>query len=127
MKKFGKRLLIVIGFLGVLYVAYMVFMMPSGFVNKTDVVNSYISNLSSADVCEQHFNEETQDHCASMTGQLKDHVVVVTSIAASGDNLILTITVDGTVMVFEVSFVVVEVTGLKSFFNKTYYYIDFMI
>lgn len=127
MKKFGKRLLIFIGFLGVLYVCYMVFMMPSGFVNKTDVVNSYITNLSTADVCEKHFNEETQAHCESMTGQLKDHVVVVSSIAASGDNLILTITVDGTIMVFEVSFVAVEVTGVKGFFNKTYYYIDFMI
>ena len=127
MKKLGKRLLIFVGFLGVLYAAYMVFMMPSGYVNKTDVVNGYITNLSSADVCEKHFNEETQEHCESMTGLLKDHVVVVNSAVVNGDNITLSLTVDGTTMVFDVSFVAVEVTGVKSFFNKTYYYIDFMI
>ena len=127
MKKFGKRLLILLGFVGVLYAAYMVFMMPSGYVNKADVVNGYITNLNSADVCEKHFNEETQDHCDSMTTLLKDHVVVVNSAVANGENITLSLTVDGTTMQFEVSFVAVPVTGLKSFLNKTYYYIDFMI
>ena len=127
MKKFGKRFLILLGFVGVLYAAYMVFMMPSGYVNKADVVNGYITNLNSADVCEKHFNEETQDHCDSMTTLLKDHVVVVNSAVANGEKITLSLTVDGTTMQFEVSFVTVPVTGLKSFFNKTYYYIDFMI
>ena len=127
MKKFGKRLLILLGFVGVLYAAYMVFMMPSGYVNKADVVNGYITNLNSADVCEKHFNEETQDHCDSMTTLLKDHVVVVNSAVANGEKITLSLTVDGTTMQFEVSFVAVPVTGLKSFLNKTYYYIDFMI
>ncbi len=127
MKKFGKRLLIFIGFLGVLYAAYMIFMMPGGYVNKVDAVNGYITNLSAEDVCEKHFNEETQAHCASMTGLLKDHVVVVTSTTVSGDNVTLALTVDGVPMEFDVSFVAVEVTGVKSFFNKTYYLIDFMI
>ena len=88
MKKFGKRLLIFLGFVEVLYGAYMVFMMPSGYVNKTDVVNGYITNLSSEDVCEKHFNEETQDHCDSMTTLLKDHVVVVNSAVVNGDKII---------------------------------------
>lgn len=127
MKKFGKRVLIFIGFLGVLYASYMIFMMPAGYVNQTDVVNGYITNLKSTDVCEKHFNEETQDHCASMTNLLKDHVVVVTSIVASGDDMIVSLTVDGVIMQFKVSFVAVPVTGVKSVFNKTYYYIDFMI
>lgn len=105
----------------------MIFVIPAGYVSKTDVVNGYITNLNSADVCEKHFNEETQDHCASMTGLLKDHVVLVTSQAIVGETIIVSLTVDGIAMTFEVSFVAVEVTGVKSFFNKTYYYIDFMI
>ena len=127
MKKLGKRLLIFIGILGVLYAAYMIFMMPSGFVDKNALVNSYIDNLSASDVCEEHFNEETAGHCAALTGLMKDHTVVVVNTTTSGDNLIVYLTVDGSEINFVVSFIEVPVTGLKSFFNKTYYYIDFMI
>ena len=105
----------------------MIFVMPAGYVNKTDVVNGYINNLNSIDVCEEHFNEETQNHCTSMTNLLKDHVVVVTDQQVVGDTIVVSLTVDGIVMTFEVSFVAVEVTGVKRFFNKVYYYIDFMI
>lgn len=127
MKKFGKRVLIFIGIIGVIYAAYMIFVMPAGYINEADVVNGYITNLNSADVCEKHYNEETQDHCDSMTTLLKDHIVVVTGTSANGDLITLSITVDGVAMEFDVSFVEVEVTGVKSVFNKTYYLIDFMI
>lgn len=127
MKKFGKRVLIFVGFLGILYAAYMVFMIPSGYVSKVDLVNGYISNLDSSDVCEKHFNLETETHCESMITLLKDHEVEVTSVAGSGENIILTLTLDGSEIYFEVSFIEVEVTGVKSVFNKIYYLIDFMI
>ena len=127
MKKFGKRVLIFVGILGVLYAAYMIFMMPSGYVNKIDVVNGYIANLDNADICEKHFNEETQNHCDSITNLFEGKEVIITNTVVDGDNIILSVTVDGIAMEFEVSFVAVTVTGVKSVFNKIYYYIDFMI
>ena len=93
-----KRVLIFIGILGILYAAYMIFFMPSGYIAEADVVNGYIANLSSEDVCEKHFNTETQDHCESMTGLLEGHTVVVTDTTANGDDITLTITVDGVEM-----------------------------
>ncbi len=127
MKKFGKRVLIFVGIIGVLYAVYMLMVMPGGYVDKNDLVNGYVDNLNSSDVCLDHFNEETQGHCAAMTELLKDHTVVVTSTVTSGDTLIVYLTVDGSEVDFVVSFVEVEVTGIKSVFNKTYILIDFMI
>ena len=127
MKKIGKIFLIIVIVGAVLYGAFMVFVNPGGFVDKSTLTNSYIDNLTKTGVCADHFNEETQAHCDSMTDLLKGHTVVVVSAIVSGENINLTITVDSAEMSFVVSFVEVEVTGLKSTFNKTYFLIDFMI
>ena len=124
LKKLKKLLIVVVVIGGIGYVSFLVFVNPAGFVDKEELINSYFDNIESDDVCNDHFNPETNDFCVSFSNLLDSRVIVVTNLTKNGDDYVVTITIDGTEGEFDISFIEIEVTGLKSFLNKTYYKID---
>ena len=122
--KLRNLLFIVIIIAGVGYAAYYVFMVPGGFTDKEELVNSYFENIQSDTLCEDHFNTETEDYCLSFQLLIEDKTIEVTTLTKSGDNYLVTVLVANEEMQFDVSFIEIEVTGLKSFMNSTYYSID---
>ena len=127
MKKLGKIVLILAIVGGLVYAGILVFVNPAGFVNKEDLTKSYITNIATTDVCETHFNTETQSACEIFKDSLSGHTVSVVSTTVSGENVVLVLDIDGTQGTFTVLFVEEEVTGLKGILNKYYYYIDVIL
>lgn len=126
-KKLGKLLIILVGVGGVGYVAFLVFVSPSGFTEKEELINSYFENITSSTVCDDHFNTETQDYCTSFTSIIDTRTIEVSTLTENGDNYTVVVLVDNVSLEFDISFVEIEVTGLKAFLNSTYYEIDFII
>lgn len=124
LKKLKKLLIIVVVIAGVGYVSFLVFVNPAGFVDKEELINSYFDNIKSDDLCDNHFNPETKDFCISFTNLMDSRVIEVIDLTINGDNYVVTISIDGTEGEFDITFIEIEVTGLKSFLNKTYYKID---
>ena len=122
--KLRNFLFVVIIIAGIGYGVYYVFMIPGGFTDKEELVSSYFDNIQSESLCVDHFNTETEDFCTNFQAVIEDKTLEITDLTKSGDNYLVTITVDTEEMEFEVSFIEIEVTGLKSFMNSTYYYID---
>jgi len=112
---------------GVGYAVYFVFIIPAGFTDKEELINSYFTNIQSESLCEDHFNPETEDFCLNLQILIENRTLVVTTLTKDGDNYLATVSVDGVDNIFEISFIEVEVTGLKSFMNSTYYLIDLII
>jgi len=129
MRKLLRLGIIVVIVAGVLYVGYLVFVNPRGFTNKETLVESFIDNINSSDVCEKHFNEETLSYCEDFVGLFEGNSVVITEIDTNGSNVVFSLMIDDNVneIEFTASFVSEEVTGLKSFFNKEYLLIDYII
>lgn len=124
MKKLGKRLLIVLIIAGVLYGAYMLFVMPAGYTDRGQLASDFFTNMNDADACETYFGTETRSYCSSFVDLFSGETVTVKRTVNSGNNIIATIAVGSTEEEFVVSFVSEEVTGIKRFFNSSYYYID---
>lgn len=124
LKKLKKLLIIVVVIGGIGYVSFLVFVNPAGFVDKEELINSYFDNIQSDDLCDDHFNPETKDFCVSFTNLLSSREIEVIDLTKNGDDYIITITIDGTEGEFDITFIEIEVAGLKSFLNKTYYKID---
>ena len=124
MKKLGKRLLIVVIIVGVLYGAYMLFVMPAGYTDKDQLATDFFTNINDANACDTYFSSETASYCESFTALFEGETVGVSRTVTSGSTIIATVTVGTNSEEFTVSFITKEVTGMKSFFNKEYYYID---
>ena len=127
LKKLRKLLIIFVVLGGLGYIAFLVFVNPSGFTDKEELVNSYFDNIQSSDVCDEHFNPETVDFCTSFKTLLDGRTLEITDLSKNGDQYELTILIDSVETEFIVSFIEIPVTGLKSFMNGTYYKIDFII
>lgn len=125
MKKL-KILLIVVGVLVIGYFGFKLFLGPDGHTSETDLVNSFIENLSSSDVCETHFNEETQSNCLVVVDTIKDEDVTVVSIDITNDSANVVIEVNGNRDTFMFVFIQSEVSGLKGYFYSSYYLIDYL-
>ena len=124
LKKLKKLLIIVVAIGAIGYVSFLVFVNPAGFTDKEELINSYFDNIESDDLCDDHFNSETNDFCISFTNLLDSREIEVIDLTKNGDDYIVTISIDGTEGEFDITFVEIEVTGLKSFLNKIYYKID---
>ena len=124
MKKFGKILLIIVVIGGVLYGSYMFFLMPKGFVSETEVTQSFLDNIKTTTVCEEHFNPETISLCETFTTGLADSEIIVVSIVKLGDTMHVTLSVGDTSESFVFSFLEIDNSGVNGFLNKTYYKID---
>ena len=112
---------------GVGYAVYFVFIIPAGFTDKEELINSYFTNIQSESLCEDHFNSETEDYCLNLQLLIEDRTLEVVTLTIDGDNYLATVSVNGEDIEYEISFIEIEVTGLKSFMNSTYYLIDFII
>ena len=87
-------------------------------------INSYFTNIESETVCGEHFNSETEDFCLNFTNLIDEKTLEVTNLTKNGEDYTITVSVDDVDIEFDVTFVEIEVTGVKSFLNKTYYEID---
>ncbi len=124
LNKLKKLLIMIVVISGVGYGGFIVFVTPAGFTDKEELINSYFDNIESDDLCDDHFNSETNDFCISFTNLLDSREIEVIDLTKNGDDYIVTISIDGTEGEFDITFVEIEVTGLKSFLNKIYYKID---
>lgn len=122
-----RNIVIVLAILGGIgYGSFLVFVNPSGFTDKEELINSYFDNIQSESTCDNHFNTETQDFCLNFTDLLDSRTLEITNLAKSGEGYLVTILVDNVSLEFDVTFIEIEVTGVKSFLNSTYYKIDFI-
>ncbi len=121
MKKLGKRLGIVAIIAVVLYAAWMIFVNPTGYTDKTDLARDYFTNMDSSTACSTYFTTETADFCADFASLFDGEDVTVTKVVARSSVVVVTIDVNGNEEDFEVSFVSEPVTGVKHFFNSVYY------
>ncbi len=124
MKKFLRLLLIIIvvGIIG--YLTFIFIVMPSANNSQTALAESYFINIGEDNLCETHFNDETISYCTTFQNLLKSETIIIDSVVKSGEIVNVTITIGSTSEVFEVTFIATTVTGVKGFFNKTYYKID---
>lgn len=124
--KLGKLLIIIVIIGGLGYIAFLVFMNPSGFTNKEDLIKGYFNNISSESACEDHFNSETLNFCDNFQNLIETRTIEITDLLQNGDNYKATVLIDDVEIEFIITFIEIEVTGLKSFLNTTYYEIDFI-
>ena len=124
MKKFLRLLLIliVLGIIG--YLVFIFIVMPSTNNSQTALAESYFINIGEDDLCETHFNPETITYCTTFQDLLKSETMIIESAVKSGEIVNVTITIGSTHEVFKVTFIEIPVTGVKGFFNNTYYEID---
>ncbi len=124
LNKLKKLLIYIVVLGGVGYGGFLVLVNPGGFTNKEELINSYFTNIESETVCIEHFNSETEDFCLSYTNLMDNNTLEVKTLTKNGNDYIATVSVDSVDIEFDISFVEIKVTGLKSFFNSTYYLID---
>lgn len=123
MKKLGKRLLILVGIIGGLYVFYLLFITPNGFTTEQAVVESYILNLND-ESCSEHFYNDTTEICETFNDIMDGHEVTIDTQRRTSQGYEVTLDVDGTIIPF--TFIMYEYTpsGLRSFLNSSYYKIE---
>jgi hypothetical protein len=124
MKKLGKRLLIVLIIVAVLYGGYMIFINPSGYTDKEKLATDFFENIDNANACTTYFAEETTDYCESFVALFDGETITVEDTRSTSSGVTVTISIDGNEDDFLVTFIAEVVTVIKVFFNSRYYYID---
>lgn len=124
MKKLLKRVLIIVGIIGILYLAYMFLVMPNGFISQQAVVASFVNNIEETNVCDEHFNTETTTLCETLQTEFEGKAVEFKSGQVNSSGMNITLLVDETEIEFEVTFTPYEPSGLRKFLNDEYYLID---
>ena len=122
--KLRNLLFVVIIIAGIGYGVYYVFVIPSGFTDKEELLNSYFDNFETESSCENHYNPETEDFCINFQNSNGTRTLEVTDLTKNGDDYVVNVLVGGVETEFNFTFIEVEVTGVKSFMNSTYYLID---
>lgn len=102
----------------------MLFVMPSGYTDKDQLVTDFFTNMDSSDACETYFGDETRSYCDTFVQLFDGETVTVKRTVTSGSTIIATIEVGSNEEEFIVTFVSKDVTNYKRFFNSSYYYID---
>lgn len=124
MKKKLVRVLIVIIVIGVLAWAGLTFLLPGGFNSETAVVQSFLDNQASEDVCEEHFNPETLQICEAFVDGLDGVTYTVDSTVKLGSEVIVTISVGSTSESFTFTFIEEESTVNIPLISSSTYKID---
>lgn len=124
MKKALKIGLIIVGVIGVLYLVYIFFMMPSTENSPQDLAKDYFENIDQTDICDTHFNPDTKSFCTQFQDLFTDQDVVVESTEISGGNVVITIAIGDNSEEFVVTFIAEDVSGIKGIFNSKTYLID---
>jgi hypothetical protein len=124
MKKLAKRLGIVVLVLGVLYLVYLLFIMPNGFTDREDLATSFIENLADDNACEDYFNSETISICETFQTSLEGHTVEVTNTSMVQGVMDVTLLVDDAEVHFDFYFESYAPSGLRGVLTDEYYLID---
>ena len=124
LNKLKKLLIMIVVISGVGYGGFLVFVTPAGFTDKELLINSYFTNIQSEEVCTDHFNAETTDFCLNFQTLVDNKTLEITSLIQNQDDYRVIILIGGVETEFDITFIEIEVTGVKSFVNKTYYKID---
>lgn len=124
MKKVGKWVLIFVIIVGVLYGAFMLFINPSGYTNREDLARDFFTDIHSAQACSKYFSVETADYCETFTDLFIGETLTVDSVSSTVNKVTVTISINGNSDSFDVTFVELDVHGVKGFFHNVYYRID---
>lgn len=124
MKKFGKRLLILIILGGLLYGGYYFFVRPTGYTSQVELAQTFFTELDRTDACEMYFNPETESFCTTFQTLFEGETYAVDSVTESASGVTVTISDGGSTASFDVTFIAEPVTGLRGVFHNQYYLID---
>ena len=124
MKKKIRVGFIFVVILGLGYITYTIVLKPSVFNAPLTLVEDYLSNLSDPEICESHFNTETTEVCTVFTEALKSEEVTVTQIVASGNIVVVELSVSTTISEFTFTLKEEETGGIRGFIHKQKYLID---
>ena len=124
LKKLLRMIIILILISGAVYTFYLTIMMPRGYKDEMLLVDDFIKDIAVESACDDYFNNETKDLCTSFQTSLEGETVTVSEFITVNDGLRVTLTIGENSDTFTFTFVEVEETGLRAFFNSSYYYID---
>lgn len=126
MRKLYIILIIFFMVLGLVGFFYLGFVRATGFKTKNDVIESFVENIPSSDVCETHFIDATFDSCSTFVDLLVDDNVTVKSSTAVQEKMLVVLTINDNDAEFIFHFQTTKNTGLKSVFNKQYFLIEYI-
>jgi hypothetical protein len=119
------RVIIILGLIsGAVYTFYLTIMMPRGYKDETLLVDGFIKDIAVESACDDYFNPETKDLCTSFQSNLEGETVTASEFVTVDDEIRVTLAIGENSDTFTFTFVEVEETGLRAFFNSKYYYID---
>lgn len=124
MKRFGRRLLILLILGGLLYGGYYFLIRPTGFTSQEELTTAFFENMNSNDACDTYFNPETKTFCATFVTLFDGEEIAVDSVLETANGVTVTISNDGTTATFEVTFIAESVEGVRGVFHNRYYLID---
>lgn len=123
MNKFFKIVIVIIVLCMLNFGFYKLFISPDVDNSKLTLTVSYFDHITSAAVCENHFNPETASFCEIFTSELKTESFTHSE-ASMGNNLAVTIIIGDIEDIFVVTFIEETNPGISGFFHKTNYLID---
>ena len=124
MKKLAKRLGILLGIVGILFVFYLLLVKPNGFKSEEDVIKSFISNYSSSDACDVHWGSETASVCEVFQDGFSDVTLEFVSGRRVVGGMEITVSSGDDELDLMVTFIDYEPSGLRKYLNSDYYLID---
>lgn len=125
-----NKLLKIVGIIALVavvgYLFVLMFVSPDFDNDKVTLVTHYMENITSDDVCTDHFNPDTLQTCTTIKTQIEDLDEFTYEVVLSGQSVDLTITdtTSSNTVEFTFSFIEETNTGLSGFFHKTNYLID---
>ena len=124
LKKLLKMIIIFAVITGMVYLFYITIMMPRGYKDTSLLVEDYIANLDSENACAEYFNPETKDVCTTFQASLEGETITISDEVTVDGDLLVTLSVNDNQETFLFTFISVEESGIRAFFNSSYYYID---
>lgn len=126
MRKSYLVIIAIVVFLGFSGFFYLNFIRATGFKTQNELIDSFVENIPNNDVCETHFVNATFTSCKTFVDLLVDDTVSVKSSTAVQDEVIVVLTINGNDAEFRFYFDTTLNTGIKSFFNKQYFLIEYI-
>lgn len=124
MKRWGRRLLVLLILGGIGYGSWFLFLRPTGFTNQVELTEHFFTFAANDGICEETFDAETMALCESFRPQLAQHSYTIESVRSFGSQVTITLTSDAGDVSFTVTFQETPTTGVRRYLHPVYYTID---
>jgi hypothetical protein len=124
MKKWGRRLLVLLILAVLGYGSWFVFLRPLGYTDRIELTERFFASPGEAGICEETFQAETVSLCETFGAGLADLDYTIASTREIGSTVTITLTSTTGDVTFTVTFVETPTTGARRYLNPVYYQID---